>query len=168
MGAQTILVTGALVLFGMLLLTIHQSLNRSGDTTFEAAATMAANSLAQQRIDEISSRAFDENTISAAPADPSGFSASLTKESGEVYPGYDDVDDYNGFSRIDTVEGMILKDSVWVSYVNVDASNPNASQLDTPTLTKTRTKKITVRVSIHDARSTFFKNPLHMYYYKSY
>lgn len=46
---------------------------------------------AQQLMEEIKSKTFDENTESP-------WSASLGPNGGESYPNYDDVDDFNGYS----------------------------------------------------------------------
>ncbi len=88
---------------GMLTFVILNS-NKTSTSTLDAMTynkgVIAANSLALSLFDEISSKAFDEkivngNTITSA----NDFSINLQAESGETYPNFDDIDDYNNFKE---------------------------------------------------------------------
>ena len=61
---------------------------------------LTAFSLADDMIEEIKGKAFDEATIQFPTATGNlTLPGNLGPETGEVYPYYDDVDDYNGYSK---------------------------------------------------------------------
>jgi len=82
-------------------------------------------------------KSFDETTVSAFPDSiPGSFSAaySLGAESGETYPDFDDIDDYDELSITDTADnGMTYTMSISVGYI--DASD-KSTFLATPSTLK--------------------------------
>ena len=63
----------------------------------------------------------------------------MKAESGEVYPNFDDVDDFNNYTRSDTIPKMgIFNISVSVSYMNDNFVE---------TTSKTYNKNVTVQVT---------------------
>jgi hypothetical protein len=126
---------------------------------YEAEAIVTATAVGQQLMDEVSSKEFDENTINNFIREISGFTAadSLSPESGESYPFFDDVDDFNGFSRVDSTSRLgNFSSSVVVNYV--DPVNPDVTQN-----TRTKMKKITINVT-----SSYLVGTLQLHYYSSY
>ena len=159
MSDHYLTVLAAVVLLSALILNVNRSILLSSTDYYESEAIMTATSVGQQLLDEISSRAFDENTINNYVQDVSGFTGhdSLTFESGELYPNFDDVDDFNGYYRTDSTSRMgNFVSSVIVAYVN--PASPDVIQN-----LKTRMKRISVVVS-----SPYLVGNLQLNYYSSY
>ncbi len=92
---------------GMLTFVILNS-NKTSLSTLDSITynkgLIAANSLALSLFNEISSKAYDENTITGTTiVSANDFSPNLQAESGETYPNFDDVDDYNNYSRTEII-----------------------------------------------------------------
>lgn len=153
------LVAGAVVLLAMLVLNVNRSLLKSTDQTIEAEAIIAATSVAQQVIDLVSSKAFDEATVDSVIENVSDFTspAYLGPDGIEVDSTYDDIDDYNGFMGIINTPRMGL-DTARVTVRYVDPASPG-----TTSGIRTRMKKIDVRVI-----SPYLPDTLKMFYYSSY
>ena len=117
---QNFLLIGAFILLGMLILAINNTLIFTNTATVENEVQITVAGIAQALMEEIISKAFDENTVGdkkIAGTDQLTVSANLGEDSGE--PPFDDVDDYNGIIRIkDTprISGYIIK--VKVGYAN--------------------------------------------------
>lgn len=118
--------------------------NRSSITTKESMTFskefIIATSIGQSLLDEISNKAFDEkivngNTILSA----ANFSTLLKAESGEAYPNFDDIDDYNLFTKVENIPQMgIFNLSVSVNYV---------SDTFQKTYANTYNKNVTVKIT---------------------
>jgi hypothetical protein len=98
---QSILTIGSIFLLSLASLSFNSALLQSNTVEIENKVYLTAFSLADDMIEEIKQKAYDENTlvfptVNRATLTPT---ASLGAESGESYPYYDDVDDYNGFFR---------------------------------------------------------------------
>ncbi len=112
MGTQQFLTIGGIILFALLTLLFNtSSINQSSSAQFNKAIIIATG-LGQGLIEEIHQKAFDENTILEAVDSVSKLTQPylLNYESGEGYSAikqkgydeattFDDIDDYNGFSR---------------------------------------------------------------------
>ena len=111
------MVLGALVLLGFVTLSINSMLADKAITMLDAEAALNAVSIAQTMLDEVMTKSFDGATATGAriydsskfaPPDglgPSGLELSLvglidTLDLSDKY--YNDVDDYNGYTRITT------------------------------------------------------------------
>lgn len=143
MGSHYLTVLAAIILLSALVLNVNRSILYSSECCYSSEAISTAACVGQELIDEISSKAFDENTISNYIEELSLFTAydSLSNESGEVYPNFDDVDDFNGYSRIDFTPRLgDFTTAVTVCYVNPNSPN-------TVVNAKTRMKKFSVSVS---------------------
>lgn len=153
------LIVGAVVLLAALVLNVNRSLLKSTDQTIEAEAIIAGTSAAQQMIDLISSKEFDEATVGTYIENVADFTApgSFGPDASETANTYDDVDDYNNFMGIYTNPRMGNDTArVTVSYVN--PASPN-----TPSSVRTRMKRIRVAVI-----SPYLPDTLKMFYYSSY
>ena len=98
---QSMLAIGSLFLLSMVSLNFNSALLHSNTVEIENKVYLTAFSLADDLIEEIKQKAFDEKTlvfptVNRSTLTPAG---SLGKESGEVYPYFNDVDDYNNYSR---------------------------------------------------------------------
>ncbi len=158
MGTGQILsVLGAIMILSMVSLAINTMIVGKTTTMLEAEASLTAISLAQTMIDEVQRKSFDKATVSTLVYDPTNFTASSSlgpdgselsnvplPDSASPYNSdkyYNDVDDYNGYSRKASTPLMgtfTLMDSVYY----VSESNP-----DSVSTTQTFFKKIVVRVS---------------------
>ncbi|RKY61838.1 MAG: hypothetical protein DRP95_02325 [Candidatus Latescibacterota bacterium] len=126
---QTLLVLGAFVLLSTIVLSMYRALLENQDAVDEAQYGIPAIALAQSVIEEASAKAFDEEVTGTPPPNlPEGFThpSSLGPESGEHYPDFDDVDDYNGLDIQDTTSvGAVYNITASVYYV--DSSDPDNS-----------------------------------------
>ena len=153
------LVTGAIVLLAALVLNVNRSLLKSTDQTIQAEAIIAGTSVAQQVIDIISSKAFDEATIDTVIESENDFTspAYLGPDGSEVASNYDDIDDYDGFVGVINTPRM-GPDTARVTVRYVNPTSPGSTSN-----VRTRMKRIDVRVI-----SPYLPDTLKMFYYSSY
>ena len=116
---EMILLLGALVLFGLLMLSLNQYAMDQNDVIFEQELEFYAISLAQSFIEEAKTRAFDTTVINASPQLPSGFTSfgGLGPDGGETYPNFNDVDDFNNFTFQDSTGRAVFDVDIDVGYV---------------------------------------------------
>lgn len=151
------LTIGAIILFGIASLTANQLMVRNSEAIYNRQAEFYAISVVQQYIGEAKTKAFDEKTIVGHPGSlPSGFSATLGPESGEVYPHFDDVDDFNGYTTTLTTNVGTMAITISVGYVN-------EANLDAVVGTPTYYKKIRVT-----AQSNYLSSPVQADYVVAY
>jgi hypothetical protein len=102
---QTMLAMGAMMLLSFLVLRFNSIHLTSAQASYNSKFGIVATSLANSLIEEAKDKAYDAvaldttKTITAA----SDFSTTLGKEGGEVYPEFDDFDDYNNLFYLDTL-----------------------------------------------------------------
>ena len=117
--------------------------------------------MATSIIEEATNKAFDENTVSNNINSISQLTSpnKLGPESGEAYTDYNDVDDYNGYSRIDSsMPSAVFKISCSVAYVS--STSPNViSNI------ATWNKKVTVTISSISMRDTVTMSSIFSYWY---
>ena len=95
---QSMLSIGAMMLLTFLILRFNSIQLTTAEAAYNAKFGIVATSLANSLIEEAKDKVFDEvvfdttKTINSA----ADFSPVLKSESGEVYPNFDDFDDYNG------------------------------------------------------------------------
>lgn len=119
---QTLITIAALALVVLTVLNFNKSSLNTQDNLIYNKEYILTTTAAQSLLDEISTKAFDEKIISGAViTNASNFSSALTSESGEAYPNFDDIDDFNNFSKKDSVENFgVFNFKVNVNYVNDD------------------------------------------------
>lgn len=140
-GFQSFLAIGAMALLAMVSLRFNTNVLQNSSTEIENKVYLTAFSLADDLIEEMKQKAFDEKTIdfqaiNATQLTPTG---ALDKESGESWPNFDDIDDYNNYSRpisLPHAEGYQV-----TCYVNYVDANGNKS------LNPTYFKKVLVKVN---------------------
>jgi hypothetical protein len=140
---QSILAIGAIFLLSLASMSFNGALLESNTSQIENKVYLTAFSLADDMIEEIKQKAYDENTLVFPTVNRSTLTptASLGPESGEAYPYYDDIDDYNGYSRdADAPHAENYHIAVKVYYVS--ESDPN-----TVSSTQTFNKRVDVSVS---------------------
>jgi hypothetical protein len=117
---QTVMVIGAMVLLSILTGSINLAIINKTTETYQAQSFIAATALAEGLLQQISSKAFDQNTVTAG-IDSAGqltAAASLGKEGAETISTYNDIDDFNTYARRDTIANGIFTSSVSVEYIN--------------------------------------------------
>jgi hypothetical protein len=158
-GVQMLLVLGAMLLLSILVLNTNRAKFFSEQEMAQAEYTLTATAVGQSLVSEIGSKSFDAATATNEFADVSSFTApnSLGHSSSEVYPNYNDVDDFNGFATsVNTPRAGLFRISVIIDYVH-------PSYLDVRSSVRTRMKRIRVSVA-----SDFLDTPVTLVYYKSH
>jgi hypothetical protein len=133
-GINMLLVIGAMMLLATLSLTFQQSNAHQMTDTYFNEAVIYATFFAQSMMDEIQSRAFDEKTIGKSVVVADSLSLFLGHEAGESPNKFDDVDDYRGHVRTDTLSRLgTFTGRVRVVYV--ETMNPDQERF-VPTFSK--------------------------------
>ena len=120
----------------------------------EAEHQIMAINLLDNFIGQVALKSFDEASVNGKPSDvPGSFTSppNLGPEGKEIYPNYDDVDDYHNLSFTDTTSsGMDYTIKVDLGYVTIN---------DTENFLNTQSKMKRMNVSI---TSTLIPNEVHM------
>jgi hypothetical protein len=144
MGHQELLlVLVSVVLFSLMTARVNTNLAEGSETLQEMEIEQLAISVAQQFIEDAKSKRFDEWVGVIDPVNmPDDFTSpfALGSGGGEVYPNFDDVDDYHGFNQTVYVQDLDFTVTITVAYVQ-DISP------ETAVLIRTYFKKMTVTVS---------------------
>ena len=157
---QSLLSIGALILLSILVLRVNNSFANTSTVLQNSKLGILATSVATSQIEEISRLAFDEctdsnSTNSLSSLTPAG---SLGPETGEVYPNFNDIDDYNGYTKTDTSMTAVFNISCKVEYVT--DTNPNVASA-----VPTWNKKITITVSSPSMIDTIRASTIYSYWY---
>lgn len=98
---QLISLMAAFVLLSRLLLSVNQTIITKNELVQESEATIYATTLAQAMIQEVSLKSFDQKTVTTSifVADSLTPRTSLGVDVGEVFPKYNDLDDYGNYKR---------------------------------------------------------------------
>lgn len=101
-GFQSFLALGAMVILSLVSLPFNTNMLQNTSNEIENKIYLTAFSLADDMIEEIKQKSFDEKTIDfqAIGINQLTEPGSLGKETGESWPNFDDVDDYKGYSKI--------------------------------------------------------------------
>ncbi len=121
--SQIILTIGAFFILGTIMLMVNNSTLESLDKKFESKNLFYLINEANNLFEEIQTKSFDEkitsltNLIRDSLTHPLNFGPD-----GELYPFYDDIDDYNNYSTtITTPDNKSFRLNVSVKYVNESA-----------------------------------------------
>ena len=157
---QSLLSIGAMMLLSILVLRVNNNFTDTSTVLQDSKLGILATSIATSQIEEISRLAFDECTDSNSTSSLSSLTppGSLGPEPGETYPNYNDVDDYNGFTKTDTSMTAVFHISCSVVYVS--DTNP-----DVASAVPTWNKKITITVSSPSMLDTIRTSTIYSYWY---
>jgi hypothetical protein len=124
---QTMLVLGALVIFSLLLPSLNGSLLYSDRTITSTNAELTAIALSQKFLAEASTKVFDKVCLTSHPTHASDMTAvaSLGKDTGETYPNFNDVDDYDNLSLTDSTSLPSVLYTITATCDYVDPANPD-------------------------------------------
>ena len=149
---QSLTTIGAIALFSLISVRFNSTVLENMTVEVENKIYLTAFSLADDLIEEIKQKAFDEETVVFRSINPEELTPAneFGTDTGESsVTDYDDIDDYNGFSRdvsLPHAEGFHI-----VSQVDyVAANNP-----DQVSLAQTFFKRIEVRVT-----SDYLRHPV--------
>jgi hypothetical protein len=152
-SSQSLLSLGALLLLALASLRFNSSVLENTSIETENKVYLTAFSLADDLIEEIKQKAFDAATVDFPTTDPSILTSpsSLGHGSWEVYPDYNDIDDFNGFSKpISAPHAENYLVSCEVFYVSESDQNIKV-------MTQTFYKKVQVTVT-----SPYFRLPVEL------
>lgn len=125
---QTLLTIMAMTLMGRLIIGVNASVLNTGSVKDMAEYRITATSLGTSAIESATALAYDEASvdtfITATRINELTNASVLGPEAGETGPtSFNDVDDYNGYTRIDTIpNSAIFKTEVKVNYVDIVAN----------------------------------------------
>jgi len=119
---QTLITIAALALVVLTVLNFSKSSLNTQDNLIYNKEYILTTTAAQSLLEEISNKAFDEKIINGAIiTNASNFTSALAPESGESYPNFDDIDDFNNFSKKDSIPDLgVFNFKVNINYVNDD------------------------------------------------
>ena len=151
---------GAMMLLSILVLRVNNTFQNTSSVLLNSKLGLLATSIATSQIEEISRLAFDESTVGNSVSSVSSLTAPglLGPETGEVYPNFDDIDDFNGYTRTDSSMTAIFNISCSVQYVS--SASP-----DVISSTPTWNKKITIYVSSPSMRDTIKMSTVYSYWF---
>lgn len=150
---QSFLSIGAITLMSLISLRFNEAVLQNSTIEVENKVYLTAFSLADDLIEEIKEKAFDATTVNFPTTDPLTLThpSKLGFDDNDVYPDFDDVDDYNGYTRTISAphaEDYDISCSVW--YVNPD----NQSQFSS---VQTFYKRVEVTVN-----SPYMRSPVNL------
>lgn len=147
MNINSTLTLGAAVLLSLLILNVNKNILISDETMQDSKLGLLAVSLATSLVEEATRKAFDKATTDTTFVSDSTLLtpvAQLGPDGSEVYPNYDDFDDFNGYTRtVSNIPSAVFNLACKVVYVNPDSP----SGLDSKSNARTWHKKITVTVT---------------------
>jgi hypothetical protein len=146
---QSLMSVGALFILALVSLRFNSVVLQNTALETENKVYLTAFSLADDLIEEIKQKAFDEKTIDFQAIREDQLTSPLSREAGEEWPYYDDVDDYNNYVKpvsLPHVEDYTV--SCTVNYTDANGDDIFA---------KSFYKKVTVKVT-----SKYMSNPLYL------
>lgn len=146
---QSMLSLGALILFSFLSVNFNSTILENTTVETENKVYLTAFSLADDLIEEIKKKAFDERTVDFQAIKQNQLTYPPGPETGEVWPYFNDMDDYNNYIKpvsLPHVEDYEV--SCTVNYVNSSGQDLTSQSYF---------KKVTIKVD-----SKYLRNPLYM------
>lgn len=137
---QTILVIFGFVLLSIFGLSVNRTTLQSRVIMQESGLLLSAISLGEKFIEEAEMLRFDEEPSATIP---SSFTqpGQLGPDTGESYQNFDDIDDYNGLTIVDSTSAHTP------FTINIDVDYVDKAAPDTPVTTRTYFKKMHVCIS---------------------
>ena len=100
-SVQSMLSLGALMIFGLISLRFDSAVLQNVEMEVENKVYLTAFSIADDLLEEIKQRAYDQQTVVFKSITPAALtpSANLGIESGEAWPNFNDIDDYDDYTK---------------------------------------------------------------------
>ncbi|MCW8809623.1 MAG: hypothetical protein OQJ93_04165 [Ignavibacteriaceae bacterium] len=146
---QSFMSIGAIILLSLASLSFNSAVLQNTTLETENKVYLTAFSLADDLIEEIKQKAFDEKTIDFQAINVSQLTYPPNKESGEVWPYFDDIDDYNNYNK---PVSLPHSEGYTVSCI-VNYSNANGDEI----YVRSFYKKVTIKVT-----SDYMSSPLYL------
>ena len=140
---QSFLTIGGLVILSLTSLRFNQAILETSTTDVESKVYLTAFSLADDMIEEIKCKSFDETTVQFPTTNPASLTppADLGRDGSETYSTFNDIDDFDDYTRdVDAPHAEGYHISCSVEYVDKDDPDVVSS-------TQTFYKKVTVTVT---------------------
>ena len=139
------------MLLAVMILRVNNTILTTNSVLLETKFGVLATSLATSIIEEATGKAFDQNTYNNSISQLSDLTSpsGLGPGNGETYANFNDVDDFNGYTKVDSS----LPSAVFYLKTNVAYVQPTSPDL--PVNTRTWHKRITVTVSTPSSQDTF-------------
>ena len=139
---QSLFSVGALLLLSLCILRVNNSILTTDVIMQDSKLGVLAVSLASSLIEEASKKAFDAATADDAVTYLSELTSpyGLGHGAGETPENYNDFDDYNGYTKDESINNIDYKLACTVQYIDED--NPEGY-----VMTKTWHKKLTLNIS---------------------
>jgi len=148
---QSMLAIGALVIFSIVSMLFNSSYLQSSSIEIEDKVYLTAFSLADDLVEEMKQKAFDEKTVDFQAIRKDQLTPSPLGPEGEVWPNFNDIDDYRGYEKnVDAPHAEGYHVECDVVYCNADGSLSGTQQYY---------KKVTITVS-----SDYLPDPFQMYF----
>lgn len=149
---QMLLVLGALLLFSLMMPTVNRTILSNDRSMTVSKVQLEAMAIAQKFLSEAATKRFDQNALNGGSLVPSQFTppSQLGPDPGEVYPHFNDVDDYNGLSLVDSTSMPSVRFTITGSVIYVMENDPTQ-----PSNSQTDRKRVRITVS-----SPFLVNPI--------
>ncbi len=157
---QMMLTIGAMVLLATLMLRINTSNLQTDTVRAEAQYGVLATSIITSIIEKAKSLAFDANTDTNNVTMPNQLTKAMNLGPGvgETYDTFNDFDDFNGYTKVDSS----MPSAVFDIYCEVFYINPvNLNEHNS----RTWHKKITVQVSSKFMQDTIKQSSIYSYWY---
>lgn len=164
-SSQMMITMGALFLLGIVVLRVNNNLLSTSEVLLTSKANVIAISLATSIVEEANSKAFDQNTDSSSVSNPNNLTdwVDLGPEGSEVRELFNDFDDFNNYSVLDTfvVDSLILGVFQIDCEVNYTTpANPNSN-----VFTPTWHKRLDVTVFADGMSDTVTMSTVYSYWY---
>ena len=158
---QMMITLGAMMLLGVVILRVNAGFLNTNNVLLDSKFGVLAVSIATSVIEEATGKAFDANTDSNSVDNLIDLTSpgSLGKASWEVYPNFNDFDDYNGLNIVDSTKSSAMF-NIQCVVVYVNAANPEVTAG-----IRTWHKKITVTVSSKSMTDTLRMSSINSYFY---
>jgi hypothetical protein len=136
---NTLFTIGGLVLLSTITLSLNTSILQNHVVLLQSEQILEGIALAEKYIEEAEACRFDEDGSATIPSSFT-YASSLGPDGNEVYPHFDDIDDFDRFSTT-IVSGTIPYQ------VDIDVDYVNEYSPDQPTTSQTYFKRMQVSVS---------------------
>ena len=148
--AEMLILLGAIMIYGIFSVSVNDARFKNEYRIIQSQFEILAVAIANSYLEEGKSKEFDEVFTGTPPTTlPDNFTdpASMGTDTGETYPNFDDLDDFNSYSLTDTSSiGFVYTVSISVTYVTT-------SDFSTASASRTFYKRMDVTVSSPDLTS---------------
>ncbi len=155
---QMMITLAAIILLSLVILRVTNNFLTTDDVLMESKFGVLGVSLATSIMEEATGKSYDENSDRETVLTNLD-SDNIGPDPGEVYPNFDDFDDYDGLVKIDSsMPSAIYKVECKVNFVT-------AANLDGYSVGKTWHKKLTVMVTTKSSKDTIEMQTIYSYFY---